>query len=206
MGLIEVITLSGIMIALAAMPSTSVALVVTRSAMLGTGNGIAVAAGIVLADLVFLLLAIFGLTLVAQSLGSLFIIVKYIGALYLTWLGYTLLTSRPGAEESTIKSTGSGSLIASLFAGFVLTLGDIKAIFFYASLLPVFIDLTTLQTSDIAIVICITILGVGGVKVLYALLASRIASAVRNPRFANASRKTAGGLMIGAGSYLIVKN
>jgi len=46
---------------LAAMPSTSVALVVTRSATLGVGNGFSVAAGIVLGDLVFVMLAILGL-------------------------------------------------------------------------------------------------------------------------------------------------
>ena len=48
MSIIETITLFGIMVALAAMPSASVALIVTRSATLGIGNGFAVAVGIVL--------------------------------------------------------------------------------------------------------------------------------------------------------------
>jgi len=49
---------------LAALPSASVALVITRSATLGVANGIAVSAGIVLGDLIFILLAIFGLSAV----------------------------------------------------------------------------------------------------------------------------------------------
>lgn len=50
MSIVESITLFGIMMALAAVPSTSVALVITRSATLGIRNGLAVAMGIVLGD------------------------------------------------------------------------------------------------------------------------------------------------------------
>ena len=58
MDLLDSISLFLIMIALAAVPSTSVALVVTRSATLGISNGVAVSLGIVLGDLVFIFLAI----------------------------------------------------------------------------------------------------------------------------------------------------
>lgn len=68
MSIIESLTLLGIMVALAAMPSASVALVVTRSATLGVANGLAVSAGIVLGDLVFITFAIFGLSVVAETL------------------------------------------------------------------------------------------------------------------------------------------
>ncbi|WP_369334585.1 LysE family transporter, partial [Pectobacterium brasiliense] len=49
------------MIALAAMPSSSVALVVIRSATLGVRHGVATALGIVVGDLLFVVLAIAGL-------------------------------------------------------------------------------------------------------------------------------------------------
>ena len=94
MSIIEIISLFGIMVALAAIPSASVALVITRSVTLGVANGIAVSVGIVLGDLIFILLAIFGLSVVAETMGSLFMIIKYLGAAYLLWLGYTLLTSK----------------------------------------------------------------------------------------------------------------
>lgn len=51
MSIIEIITLFGMMIALAALPSASVALVVTRSATFGVASGVAVTAGIILGDL-----------------------------------------------------------------------------------------------------------------------------------------------------------
>lgn len=205
MSIIEIITLFGIMVTLAAMPSTSVALVVTRSATLGVANGIAVSVGIVLGDLIFILLAIFGLSVVAETMGSLFMVIKYLGAAYLLWLGYTLLASKSTsgiAVENPIKKC---NLAASFFAGFMLTLGDIKAIIFYVSLFPAFIDLSALRVADILAIISVMVISVGGVKAVYAFSATKVASLARRYRFDNAARKTAGGFMIGAGSYLIVK-
>lgn len=205
MSIYESIALLGIMVALAAMPSASVALVVARSATLGVANGLAVAAGIVLGDLVFVALAIFGLSVVAEIMGGLFMILKVFGGLYLLWFGFSLLSTR-GMEKITIKKTNSKrSLITSFMAGFFLTLGDIKAIVFYASLLPVFVDLSAIQESEIAVIGLVTIFSVGGVKAVYAIFATKVATYVKRIKMESAARKTAGGLMIGAGGYLIVK-
>ena len=93
MSIIDSISLFAIMVTLAIIPSTSVALVVTRSATLGVGNGIAVALGIVLGDLIFILLAILGLSVIAETMGGFFLVIKYLGGAYLLWLGFVLLTS-----------------------------------------------------------------------------------------------------------------
>lgn len=205
MSIIEILSLFAIMVALAAMPSTSVVLVIARSATLGVANGIAVSIGIVLGDLVFILLAIFGLSLVAETMGSLFIVIKYLGAFYLLWLGYTLLTSKNTPEIVIEKPKSKRSLVTSFLAGFMLTLGDVKAIVFYVSLFPIFIDLSSLLVSDIIIIISITIVSVGCVKVIYAFSAHKVTLLARRYKFNNMTRKTAGGFMIGAGSYLLVK-
>lgn len=205
MNIIETITLFGIIVSLAAIPSASVALVVTRSATLGVANGIAVSVGIVLGDLVFIILAIAGLSVVAETMGTLFMVIKYLGAAYLLWLGYSLLTSKSKTEITVERSIDKRSLVASFFAGFMLTLGDIKAIVFYVSLFPVFVDLSSLHVADILTIISVMVFGVGGVKVIYAFSAIKVASLAKRYKLDNAARKTAGGLMVGAGSYLIVK-
>jgi len=205
MSIIETITLFGIMVVLAAIPSASVALVVTRSATLGVGNGIAVAAGIVLGDLVFIILAILGLSVVAETMGSLFMIIKYLGGVYLLWLGFTLITAKSKTTITVGKNRQKSNLVASFLAGFFLTLGDIKAIVFYVSLFPMFIDLSALHVVDILVITFVTVVGVGGVKILYAISATKIVSLARDLKFENVARKTAGGFMVGAGSYIIVK-
>ena len=205
MSISETVTLLGIMIALAAMPSSSVALVVTRSATHGVANGIATSVGIVLGDLAFILLAILGLSVVADAMGSLFMVLKYLGASYLLWLGFTLIASKRSENHIIEKPVQKRSLVTSFLAGFILTLGDIKAIIFYASLFPVFIDVSNLNYADISTIILVTVVSVGGVKVIYALSAKRVASLARKYRFENAARNTAGALMVGTGSYLMLK-
>jgi len=205
MSAIEIVTLFGIMIALAALPSASVALVITRSATLGVANGVAATAGIILGDLVFILLAIFGLSIVAETMGSLFMVIKYLGATYLLWLGYTLITSKSTTTITVDKSVKKQNLVTSFIAGFILTLGDVKAIIFYASLLPLFINLSTLQTSDVLIFISVMVVSLGSVKILYAYSAVKVVAFAKDKKFGNAAKKTAGGFLLGAGGYLIVK-
>lgn len=205
MSITEIITLFGIMIALAALPSASVALVITRSATLGVANGVAVTTGIILGDLVFILLAIFGLSFVAETMGGLFMIVKYLGATYLLWLGYTLITSKSTTTITVDKTVKKQKLVTSFIAGFILTLADIKAIIFYASLLPVFVNLSTIQVSDVLIIISVMVVSLGSVKILYAFSAVKIVNFAIDKKLDNVARKTAGGLMLGTGGYLIVK-
>jgi len=190
---------------LAAMPSTSVALVVTRSATLGRGNGFAVAAGIVLGDLIFIILAMLGLSVVAETMSGLFMVIKYLGALYLLWFGFSLLKSKGKTTIMVDSTREKGNIVTSFLAGFILTLGDVKAIVFYVSIFPVFIDLSALQATEVLIVLFVTVVSVGGVKVIYALSAIKVATAARELKFENTARKTAGGLMVAAGAYLIVK-
>ena len=86
MDIFETASLCLIMLTLALIPSASVALVVTRSVTHGVANGISVSLGIVLGDLVFICLAILGLSVVAETMDWLFVTLKYIGASYLLWL------------------------------------------------------------------------------------------------------------------------
>lgn len=205
MSSLETVTLFGILVALAALPSSSVALVVVRAATSGTANGIAVAIGIVIGDLLFVALAVVGLSVVAETLGSFFVVVKILGGLYLIWLGIKLLKSKDASLDVPSNAEKSRGLVASLVAGFILTLGDIKAIFFYASLFPVFIDLSAVSARDIVVIFATTIISVGSVKVAYAIFGVSVASFARRRNFMGVCQKTAGGLMVGTGSYLAFK-
>ena len=205
MSIIDTISLFTVMVSLAIIPSTSVALVVTRSATLGISNGIAVVLGIVLGDLVFISLAILGLSVITETMASLFLTIKYIGGAYLLWIGWQLLTSNHKTTIAVKPKNTQGSLLTSFLSGLFLTLGDIKAIFFYVSLFPAFVDLETLKLSDILMIIFVTILTVGGVKVAYIFLARKIVTMSRGLQLDNGAKKLAGGLMMGVGSYLLLK-
>jgi threonine/homoserine/homoserine lactone efflux protein len=205
MNFLDSISLFLIMITLAVIPSTSVALVVARSATLGISNGVAVAMGIVLGDLVFIFLAVLGLSVIAETMGAMFVIIKYIGGTYLLWIGYSLLTSQNKSTYTVDESKLRGNIVVSFLSGFFLTLGDVKAIFFYVSLFPAFIDLVAIEYLDLLIIIFVTIATVGGVKVTYAVIAKKVMNMTQGMKLQKGAKKVAGGFMIGAGSYLIVK-
>lgn len=205
MSLAEAATLFAMIATLAALPSASVALVITRAATLGVLNGVAVAAGIVLGDLVFVALAIFGLSVVAETMGGFFMLVKVIGGMYLIWMGISLWRSQPSPMALNRPGNHHHGLATSFISGFVLTLGDIKAIFFYASLFPMFVNLSTLGAIDLATIITVIVVGVGGVKVLYALFATKAARFLAQRKLQKTAQKAAAGLMVGAGSYLVLK-
>lgn len=193
-----------VMIALAALPSTSVALVTIRSSSSGFRHGAAVAAGIVAGDLLFVVLAILGMTALAELLGTLFVILRYMAGAYLVWFGISLLRTAT-ASAGTLPLSRTMSLKTDFASGLVVTLGDLKAIFFYASLFPAFLDMRTLSPADIGMVVAITIIAVGGVKLLYAALAARLQRLPMSPRFARSARTAAGGAMVGAGAWLLLK-
>ena len=201
---ISIVVLFGVMVALAAMPSSSVLLVVARSISAGTVNGLAVAAGIVAGDLVFVMLALLGLNALAEAMGGLFVIIKMLGAAWLIYLGYRLFVSNddPVLQEGFNRYAG---IAQSFLAGLVLTLGDLKAIVFYASLLPLFVEISALGSSEITLIVLITIVAVGGVKVFYAVAAQRLVSSIKSTRAIKPLRQAAGVALIGAGGYIVAK-
>lgn len=205
MNTLDTLALFMIMLTLAAIPSTSVALVVTRSATSGLLHGTAVSVGIVLGDLIFALLAILGLTALSELMGTLFLLIRYAAGIYLIWFGISLIRSR----NQTIKlkcSPSTGGLLASFLTGLLVTLGDVKAIFFYASLFPTFLELSTLGYAEIAWVLGIIIVTVGGVKLTYAVLAKKVATITRRFSIAKQAKVASGSLMIGSGTYLILRS
>ena len=96
-------------------------------------------------------------------------------------------------------------LSASFLAGLFLTLGDIKAIVFYASLLPMILNPAELNASGLILLIAVTVIAVGGVKLLYALSAGRLMALSRRYGLETRTRQLAGGVMIGSGGYLLAK-
>ena len=203
------ITLFLILTGMAALPSSSVALVVARSALSGVRHGFAVAAGIVAGDLIFMAMAILGMAALASQLGALFALIKYAAALYLIWFGFALIRSQVAQasrdEHATAPKPARGGLPASFAAGLLLTLGDIKAIFFYASLLPTFVDLRALSGADIALLSAVTVISVGGVKMVYAVAANRLSAKATGFAYQKQVKTLAGTFFVAAGGYLMLK-
>ena len=197
-----IVALFAAMVVLAFIPSISVITVSARAAASGFIHGVFTTFGIITADIFFILLAIFGLTVIAETMGSLFVLIKYFGGAYLIWLGIELWRSK----ARTIKAEGfvESSLLSSFLAGLFITLGDQKAILFYLVFFPAFIDLSTISYFDTAIVIVIATLAIGSAKLCYAYMASR-ASLLISQKTYKIINTVAGSILIATGIFLIAK-
>jgi threonine/homoserine/homoserine lactone efflux protein len=191
------------MIVLAIVPSVSVLAVTARAAAFGFSQGLFTAAGIVVADVLFILVAVYGLALIAEMMGDQFRLVQYIGAAYLIWLGISMW--RADTRARTADSVPQSSWLSSFLTGFLITLGDQKAILFYLGFFPAFIDLSTMTPADTLIIVVIAILGVGGAKLTYAFLAARASLLFNNAAVLRGINILAACVMILVGVALLFK-
>lgn len=196
------ILLAGAMFLLAATPGPGVLATVARAVTSGFAPAALVVLGVVLGDLVFLLLAIFGLDVLAAVLGDLFLVVKIAGAGYLIWLGIQLWrTAAPASGAAPPTPPWHGSLLS----GLTITLGNPKVILFYLGLLPTFVDLHALHAADIAWIALIVSGVLGGTLLAYAGAGARTRRLLHNPRAMRIANRSAGGAMIVAGTALAVR-
>ena len=147
------------------------------------------------------MLALNGLAAVANAQG--FAWVKGLGAAYLCWLGVSLW--RTNVEPTSLDPRSSVSGWANLISGFLITLGDPKAMLFYLSFFPAYVNLATLSRVDIGAVLAIALVSVGGVKLMYAYLAGRSRQLFQNTRARQMMNRIAGTVMVLTGAALVMK-
>jgi threonine/homoserine/homoserine lactone efflux protein len=201
--LTNIAALAGIMLLGALVPGVSVLAVSARSAAFGFAHGVLTSVGIVVGDIVFILIAMYGLSVLADLMGSHFALIKYLGGAYLIWLGIVLWRSKQKAHggEKSSKTT----MRSSFMTGLLITLADQKAILFYLGFFPAFMDLSRLSPADTGIILLIAIVAVGGPKIFYAFMAERATLIFRNSKATRAINIAAGGVMVGVGVILVAK-
>lgn len=105
----------------------------------GVKKGYLAAAGVFIGDAVLMFLAFAGVATLIKTTPVLFNVVRYLGAIYLLWLGgkmlYAVLTQRDGQSDASADPAS-----AILKRSLTLSLTNPKAILFYVSFFVQFID------------------------------------------------------------------
>jgi threonine/homoserine/homoserine lactone efflux protein len=156
--------------------------------------------GMAAGDLALMTLSAFGLALVAQAMGDLFLIVKLAGAGYLIYLGYKYWTA-PVAETLTAKP---GSAAQGFLSQLALTLGNPKAIGFFVALLPTLVDLKTLNVTGFVEMCLMPVTILPAICFAYMALAWSVRSWFQSVLARRRMNKGAGAIMIGAGVTVAV--
>jgi threonine/homoserine/homoserine lactone efflux protein len=123
---------------LAVTPGPGVFYIDTRSVTQGRLSGLASVAGVAAGNLGNAIGASLGLAALFAVLSVAFTVVKYVGALYLVWLGVQTLRSPVAGPDVPMPLT-RGSLRRVLTDGFVVALLNPKTALFFLAFLPQFV-------------------------------------------------------------------
>ena len=191
------------MFVLAIVPGPAVFAIIARSFSSGKLQAFYMTVGIVLGDYIFIVLALFGLSALAELMGSAFFIIKYLSAIYLIWLGVKLL--RTSTDSIDIEASKNSSLIANFLTGLFITLGNPKAIIFYIGFFPAFINVSEVTFYDTGLIMLAATLAFGSVNMCYSFLAVKARDTFKSPKASTVINKTAGTIMVSTGALVAIK-
>jgi|SRR5580698_489966 threonine/homoserine/homoserine lactone efflux protein len=183
-----------------AVPGPGVIAIVARALGSGFRATIPAALGTAVGDWALMTLSAFGLALVAKAMGPLFLIVKFAGAAYLMYLGYRYWTAKVSELPDVVPASARQSFLSQLS----LTLGNPKAIAFFVALLPTVVDLHSLNALGYLQLSAATFILIPVIVLAYAALASRVRGLLSSRRARKAINKTAGVILMGAGTGVAV--
>ena len=113
------------------------------------------ALGVAIGDLLWPLIAIFGLALIADQYGSLLLVLRWIAVVVFLGMGLALLRQSGAPVDTDRRLTRRGAW-AGFTAGLTAIVGNPKAALFYITVLPGFFDASRLQGADIAAIVAMS--------------------------------------------------
>ena len=181
-------------------PGPTVTVIVANSLRDGAKAGLLNVAGTQAGLAIMVVVVAFGLEVVTTSLAFVFDWIRYAGAAYLVWLGWRLLRSdgaltRPEASSERVHGT------RYFWQGFLVIWSNPKALLFFGSFLPPFVDPSQsafVQTLILGgIFMLVGLLGDG----FYAVLAGRAGRLLKRERVRFVER-VSGVTLVGGGVWL----
>jgi threonine/homoserine/homoserine lactone efflux protein len=167
----------------------------------GLSGGLASILGLLVGDQMLLWLTVAGVAALLQTFPLLFVALQWLGAAYLMWLGFKMITAKAG-EGPSIQITPGHYFRETM----LITLLNPKAIMFYLAFFPQFIDPVHHQGWVTFAVMALTIAALGfaycfGVVLVTHFLAERIRA---NHKVSSGLQKAAGLCLIGFGLKMVL--
>ena len=185
-------------------PGPAVFLVVSQGMKAGFKGSFRGTLGIMTGELIFFILSALGLAAVLVASHSLFMVIQWLGAAYLVYLGIKLIH---GSLKKTIKeqeNTKHHSQIKFFRQGLVIQLANPKAILFFTALLPQFISPELPATFQFIVLGLVSITVQGSTLLFYGWLAGKGGSWLNHSGFAKWLDRFSGIFLIGAGVKLAI--
>ncbi len=182
-----------------AIPGPGNLALITSTSKGGVIGGLAATLGVILGDQVLMWLAVAGVATLLAASPMVFNAVQWLGAAYLAWLGWRMVSAQPG--DAPVLNIRAGQYLRQ---GLAITLLNPKAIVFYMAFFPLFVDparhqgMLTFGVMAVTIA-ALTILYGLGLVLLVRHFAQRLRGSPTATRWLN---RIAGTMLIGFGLKL----
>ncbi|WP_299700510.1 LysE family translocator [uncultured Tateyamaria sp.] len=156
------------------------------------------ALGVVVGDVLWSLLAIFGITWILSIYGGFLGVLKWVAAGIFLLMGALVIRSADKSIGTDNRLTRPG-MWAGFLAGLAVILGNPKAVLFYMGMLPGFFDLTRLTAWDVVTIVVLSMIVPLLGNLAMALFIDRARRMVSSPNALRRMNLIAGALLICVG-------
>ena len=179
-------------------PGPTILLVISQAVIHGRRSVVPLVVGVLLGDFTAMTLSLLGLGAIMSTSATLFSIFKWIGALYLIYLGIKLWKSNSenNSTQYYTKNTSARSLLRS---SFIVTALNPKSIAFFVAFLPQFIDPLKPAFSQLTLLGGTFLILATINAALYAIFAGQLGDQMKKKEVRKWFNRCGGSALIGAG-------
>ncbi len=182
-------------------PGPSTLLVISLALTRGQTAGILATFGVLVANAFYFALSASGLVAVHSLSAEAFLVLQWIGAAYLIWLGVRMVLRSFRTPSYDANAPLASSARRSFAQGFVTQIANPNLLVYFTAILPQFVDPAHPLMGQIAILAGSSFVIEFAVLSGYAALASRAGQRVA-PRFRLIAERVGGALLVAAGAGL----
>ncbi|SPU63608.1 lysine exporter protein LysE/YggA [Brucella melitensis] len=181
MDLMSLVAFAGILVVAAGTPGPNVGALVARVISRGHKGVFPFMFGLWLGDAVWLSLAVWGLSALAHTFQTAFLVLKYAGVAYLIYLSWKMWFAPVDeeADENTIPRQGEGKRLFLSALG--VTLGNPKIMVFYLAILPTVVDITHVSLTGWVELLLVMFMVLAAVDTAWVVLAAQARKFLRSP-------------------------
>jgi len=188
-------------VALLILPGPTVLLTLTYALTQGRRVALACAGGVALGDFIAMTASLLGLGALVMASATLFVVIKWVGAAYLVWMGLTMIRSANKTLPIQIDDAPVLSSAEVFRNATIVTALNPKGIMFFVAFVPQFISPQNPLLPQFSILIA-TFVGLATINVLaYAFLADRLRATIRRPVVLSWMTRIGGGVLMAMGAF-----
>ena len=187
-------------------PGPTLLLVISYAISQGRSVALASVAGVALGDFIAMSTSLAGLGALVLASATLFQVIKWIGALYLIYLGIKIIRSASSAAASNIVEVGTESHARIFRHAAAVTALNPKSIVFFIAFVPQFIATDAPLLPQFSLLIATFVIMAALNAMAFALLADLLRSKITKPGVLAWLTRAGGGALVTMGVFTAAFN